>query len=209
MKDKIKNIIFDFGGVVFNIDERLTLNAFAKLYHCSTDEILALLQQDNLFNRFECGEISIPDFLQYLQGKASAPISQDDIIAAWNAILVGYPPQHIPLLLALKKKYRTFLLSNTNAIHTMEFPKIAQRQQLGITSNHDMFEKVWYSNEIGMRKPNPEIFKFALQDANLVADETLFVDDLADNVAAAATLGIHTIQITKENSIMHVFADWI
>ena len=72
-----------------------------------------------------------------------------------------------------------------------------------------MFEKVWYSNEIGMRKPNPEIFKFALQDANLVADETLFVDDLADNVAAAATLGIHTIQITKENSIMHVFADWI
>ena len=209
MKDKINNIIFDFGGVVFNIDEQLTLNAFAKLYHCSTNDILTLLQQDNLFNKFECGQISVPDFLQYLQDKAPVSISQNDIIAAWNAILVGYPPQHIPLLLALKKKYRTFLLSNTNAIHTMEFPKIAQRQQLGIQSNYDLFEKVWYSNEIGMRKPNPEIFKFALQDARLIAEETLFVDDLADNVAAASTLGIHTIQITKDKGILQIFNNWI
>ena len=209
MKDKIKNIIFDFGGVVFNIDEQRTLNAFAKLYHCSTNDILTLLQQDNLFNKFECGQISIPDFLQYLQDKAPVPISQNDIISAWNAILVGYPPQHIPLLLALKKKYRTFLLSNTNAIHTMEFPKIAQRQQLGIQSNYDLFEKVWYSNEIGMRKPNPEIFRFALQDAHLVADETLFVDDLAANVEAASSLGIHTILITKDNGILKLFENWI
>lgn len=209
MKDKIKNIIFDFGGVVFNIDEQRTLNAFAKLYHCSTSDVLTLLQQDNLFNRFECGQITIPDFLQHLQDKALSPISKDDILAAWNAILVGYPPQHIPLLLALKKKYRTFLLSNTNAIHTQEFPKIAQRQQLGIQSNDDLFEKVWYSNEIGMRKPNPEIFKFALQDAHLIAEETLFVDDLADNVSAAATLGIHTIHITKDKGILQIFNDWI
>ena len=147
--------------------------------------------------------------IQYLQDKAPVPISQNDIISAWNAILVGYPPQHIPLLLALKKKYRTFLLSNTNAIHTMEFPKIAQRQQLGIQSNYDLFEKVWYSNEIGMRKPNPEIFRFALQDAHLVADETLFVDDLAANVEAASSLGIHTILITKDNGILKLFENWI
>ena len=209
MQNTIKNIIFDFGGVVFHIEEKRTIDAFAQLYHCSGKQALEYLFANDLFFSFECGKISVPDFIAHLQSIAPQPITKEQILAAWNAILVGYPPEHIPLLLALKKKYRTFLLSNTNEIHTGEFPHIAQRQQLSIQSNHDLFEKVWYSNEIGMRKPNPEIFEFALRDANLKAEETLFVDDLAENVAAAATVGIHTIQITKDKGIMQIFGNWI
>ncbi|MBO7125577.1 MAG: HAD family phosphatase, partial [Bacteroidales bacterium] len=202
MQNKIKNIIFDFGGVVFHIEEQRTIDAFARLYQCSDKQVLEYLFANDLFLSFECGKISARDFITHLQSLAPHPVTQEQILSAWNAILVGYPPEHIPLLLALKKNYRTFLLSNTNELHTIEFPKIAQRQQLGIQSNYDMFEKVWYSNEIGMRKPNPEIFKFVLQDAGLVAEETLFVDDLAENVAAASTIGIHTMQITKDNGIV-------
>ena len=100
------------------------------------------------------------------------------------------------------------MLSNTNELHTQEFVKIAARQQLSISSNYDMFEKVWYSNELGMRKPNPAIFDYALRDAGLNPQETLFVDDLKENVEAAASVGIQTRQITKECGIMELFKDW-
>ena len=100
-------------------------------------------------------------------------------------------------------------MSNTNELHTKLFPKIAERQQLPINSNADLFEKVWYSNEIGMRKPNAQIFEYVLQDAELKADETLFVDDLAVNVAAAATVGLHVQQVTPQSNISQLFSDWV
>lgn len=209
MKDKIKNIIFDFGGVVFRIDERRTIDAFSQLFQCSGKQVLDYLFSNDLFLSFECGKITPDDFLSHLQSLAPQPVTKEQVLAAWNAILVGYPKEHIPLLLALKKKYRTFLLSNTNEIHTGEFGKIAQKQNLPISSNYDLFEKVWYSNELGMRKPNPDIFKYVLRDADIVPEETLFVDDLQENLDAAATLGIHTHRITKECGILDLFHTWI
>lgn len=208
MKDNIKNIIFDFGGVVFQIDEQRTISAFARLFHCTPKQVLDYLFSENLFVKFECGQIPSDEFLDILVEKSPQPVSREQVLEAWNAILVGYPPEHIPLLLALKKKYRTFLLSNTNELHTQEFVKIAARQQLPISSNYDMFEKVWYSNELGMRKPNPAIFEYALRDAGLNPQETLFVDDLKENVEAAASVGIQTRQITNECGIMELFKDW-
>lgn len=209
MKETIKNIIFDFGNVVFKIDEKRTINAFASLLHCDGDQILSYLFSDDVFLKFECGKITMQDFMQHIQIKSGQSFTESEFLHAWDAILVGYPEEHIPLLLALKKKYRTFLLSNTNEIHTHEFSKIAQRQKLPIQSNNDLFEKVYYSNELGMRKPDPKIFEYVLTDANLNADETFFVDDLKVNTDAARKLGIHVQQVTPECGIMQIFSDWI
>jgi len=209
MKNTIKNIIFDFGGVVFQIEEQRTVNAFADLFHCSAQEVLKHLFTDDAFLQFECGKISPQDFMQHLRNISSVNFTEEQFLSAWNAILVGYPAEHIPLLLALKKKYRTFLLSNTNELHTKEFGNIAKRQNLPIQSNEDLFEKVYYSNELKLRKPDTKIYQYVLNDAGLKAEETMFVDDLLVNVEAAATLGIHIQQITKEQGIMQIFADWI
>lgn len=209
MKDSIKNIIFDFGGVVFHIDERRTIAAFSQLLRCSNDEILNYIFHDDIFYKLECGQISFDDFRKHMCQKSNVQISEEQFLTAWNAILVGYPEEHIPLLLALKKKYRTFLLSNTNAVHTQYFSQIAQKQHLEIQSNYELFEKVYYSNELGMRKPDPNIYKYVLNDANLKAEETLFVDDLLVNVDGAKSVGINAIQVTKERGIVQIFSDWI
>ena len=210
MKDTIKNIIFDFGGVIFAIDESRTFNAFAELFQCTAQDMVAMFTGENsLFELFECGKVSTKEFVSIVQSKAPQELTEKQIIDAWNAVLLHYPEEHIELLKKLRKKYRIFLLSNTNEVHTKEFVKIAKQQQLPFDSNHDLFEKVWYSNELGMRKPNKEIFEYALKDAGLKADETLFVDDLQKNIRGAASVGIHTIQVTKERGIMQIFEDWV
>lgn len=209
MKETIKNIIFDFGGVVFEIDEKKTLNAFSQLLGIPPEEVFQCCFGEQLFLDLECGKISGDDFIQHICSKSTKPITKEQALEAWNAILIGYAPERIPLLLKLKKKYRIFLLSNTNEIHTKLFPKIAEKQQLPINSNSDLFEKVWYSNEVGMRKPNVKIFEHVLRDADLRAEETLFVDDLEVNTEAAATLGIHVQQVTPQKSITQLFADWV
>lgn len=209
MKDSIKNIIFDFGGVVFHIDERRTIAAFSQLLRCSNDEILNYIFHDDIFFKLECGQISFDDFRKHMCQKSNVQISEEQFLTAWNAILVGYPEEHIPLLLALKKKYRTFLLSNTNAVHTQYFSQIAKKQNLEVQSNYELFEKVYYSNELGMRKPDPNIYKYVLNDANLKAEETLFVDDLLVNVDGAKSVGINAIQVTQGHGILQIFSDWI
>lgn len=208
MTDKIKNIIFDFGGVVFQIDEQRTIDAFARLFQCSGKQVLEYLFANDLFVSFECGKITADEFIAHLQSLAPHPVSKEQVLAAWNAILVGYPKEHIPLLLALKKKYRTFLLSNTNEIHTQEFIKIAKQQQLPISSNHDLFEQVWYSNEVKMRKPDPKIFEYALAQANLRPEETMFLDDLQQNVDTALSVGIQAQRITPERGILQIFSEF-
>ena len=209
MKETIKNIIFDFGGVVFQIDEKKTVSAFSQLLGVSADEVSQYCFGEQVFFDLECGKISGDEFIQHICSKSTKPITKEQAVEAWNAILIGYTPEYVSILLALKKKYRIFLLSNTNELHTKLFPKIAERQQLPIDSNADLFEKVWYSNEIGMRKPNAQIFEYVLQDAELKADETLFVDDLAVNVAAAATVGLHVQQVTPQSNISQLFSDWV
>ena len=101
------------------------------------------------------------------------------------------------------------MLSNTNEIHTHEFIKIAKQQQLPISSNHDLFEQVWYSNEVKMRKPDPKIFEYALAQANLRPEETMFLDDLQQNVDAALSVGIQAQRITPERGILQIFSEFV
>ena len=201
----IKNIIFDLGGVWLPIDERRTLAAFAALAaeqgekaaqgNKPSADLAARLQPDIL--AYELGEIDDRALLGRL-GRAlrrapdTPPASDQALTDAWNAMLLPFPEAHLPLLEALGDGYRIFLLSNTNALHIRYVEQDFQRRFPGRKPFLQHFEKAYLSHELHLRKPQPEIYTHVLRDAGLDADGTLFVDDRAENIAAAAALGIHT-----------------
>ncbi len=115
---------------------------------------------------------------------------------------MDYPPARINLLADLKQKYRTFLLSNTNRIH-YEFYNPIINQQFGYDGLESFFEKAYFSHEIGMKKPDSKIYKFVLENSNLIPAETLFIDDNKSNIEAASALGIQTLWL-KDNNLEFV-----
>lgn len=182
----IKNIILDFGDIFINLDKAATANAMRPF---GFREITPKL--DNLFKIYEKGNISSEEFLLTVSNHFPSA-TQTELVQAWNAILLDFPTHRLDFVegLAKENEYRLFLLSNTNDIH-IEFVK----QQMGMNSYNrfkNAFEVFYLSYEMGMRKPDTEIFDFVLSENHLKASETLFVDDTKENTDAAASLGILT-----------------
>ena len=191
----INAIIFDFGDVFINLDKQATMDGLKKLgvSHWNED-----LNQLNL--QYEVGAISGEDFLSGIQ-KHTNKASIEDIRAAWNSILADFPLYRLEFLQMLSQKYRLFLLSNTDAIHIDTF-----EQKSGTSFYSDFyqcFEKVYFSFEIGMRKPNPDIYSFVLDQNGLQAKQTLFIDDKKENTDAAQALGLHiwNLQVGEEDVV--------
>ena len=191
----IKNIILDFGDIFIDLDKPATARAMTKYGY---KELTPDLEQ--LFNAYEKGEMDSPSFLKQVASHfPTAP--EDYVINAWNSILKDFPDSRLDFVenLAKQNQYRLFLLSNTNDLH-IEFV----RERLG-KEKFDRFEaafEVFYlSYEMGMRKPDAEIFEFVLNAHNLIPEETLFVDDTKENTDAAASLGIQVwnLQVGKED----------
>ena len=203
----ISNIIFDLGGVLLDIDYHKTEQAFINLGVTNFNELYSQFHADQFFKAFEKGEVSPDAFIARLKSYKD-DLSADDIRSAWNAMLLDFPAGRLDFLLNLKKKYRIFLLSNTNAVHYEAFQKI----ELNITGDphglDDCFEKSYYSHDIGLRKPDREIFEFVLKDSNLVAEETLFIDDTWANVEAANTVGIHGLYLEKPFTIEELLKEY-
>lgn len=191
----INTIIFDFGDIFINLDKQATIEGLKKLGLTEWDEDL---NQLNL--QFEKGEIPQEDFLLGIQ-KHIPNASFVEILEAWNAILLDFPLYRLEFLQKLSKKYRLFLLSNTDSIHIETF-----EQETGISFYSDFyqcFEKVYFSFEIGMRKPDAEIFNYLIQKHELSVKNTLFVDDKKENTDAALSLGFHVwnLQVGQEDVI--------
>ena len=202
----IKNIIFDFGAVIYDIDAERTIQAFRNLNITKFETFQAFLsnhQHEKIFIAIETGKISADDFRNAIRSWSDTALTNNEIDNAWNAMLIGYVKERLNLLIALKKTYRTFLLSNTNIIHWEFFTK--QLHDFGFKGLHELFEKDYYSHTVGMRKPELDIFTFVLKDSNLQAHETLFLDDNKMNIEAARMVGIHSIQITQERDLLSVF----
>lgn len=189
----IKNIIFDFGDIFINLDKEATPKGLAKLgIPKMTDEIVQLNHD------YEKGMIDSEDFINFFQEKYT--ISKSDLLVAWNAILLDFPEKRFQFLrdLTASKKYRLFLLSNTNDLH---FQYVKEVWGLKFYNDFkDCFEQFYLSYEIKLRKPDKEIFEFVLSENGLIANETLFVDDLKENTDGASLLGIHVWNLnpTKE-----------
>jgi glucose-1-phosphatase len=190
-KDSIKNIIFDLGNVVININPDLSVKEMQKLGFEDFERSYSLLSQTNLFNFLEKGLISPDKFYEEINSQLPESVSNEKIKQAWGAMLLDFPKERIELIQSLSKKYRVFLLSNTNEIHYQQYNKDFICQ-FGFDLN-DLFEKAYYSFELGMRKPDTEIFEHALNDSNLNQFETLFIDDLDKNIEPAARLGLNVM----------------
>lgn len=197
---EIKNIIFDLGGVIINLDYNKTRNAFVALGLNDFDEIYSQSQQNGFFDSFDKGQLSPEEFRTEIRRHLTTEKSDSEIDAAWDAMLLDVPKEKLQLLSSLKTNYRTFLLSNTNAIHVKNF-SAALSEKYGFSDFSGHFEKCYYSCDIGMRKPDAGIFQFVLDQNNLNAEETLFIDDSIQHIKGANQLNIQTLFYKTEQSL--------
>lgn len=206
--EKIKNIIFDLGDVILNIDVPVASRSFATLSGREQSEILTLFSENELFRQFETGSLDEDGFRNLIRKLVDFPDWTDDLIdTAWNSLLLDLPAERVDLLKELRGKYRLFLLSNTSSIHITQVNKILEAST-GHKKLEELFDKVYVSYEMGMMKPDPNIYLQVLAEQNILAEETLFVDDNADNIKAAAALGIETIHVQKPVTILEYLKDY-
>ncbi|MBS7565302.1 HAD family phosphatase [Mucilaginibacter sp. Bleaf8] len=197
----IKNIIFDYGNVIFQIDFERVQQSFKQLGISNVEKFFGHRQQDPVFDAFDRGQISSAEFRDKIREKAGNPaLTDDQIDHAWNSILVGIAEGTHELLLQLKHKYRTFLLSNINDIHYNFILKYL-KSEFGFDNNDHLFEKLYYSHLTGKRKPEIAIFEQVLNENKLNASETLFIDDSPQHLAAAQSLGIQTFLMKTPDTI--------
>jgi putative hydrolase of the HAD superfamily len=191
----IDTIIFDFGDIFINLDKQATIDSLQHLGLASWNEDL-----DRLNISFEKGQISKETFLLGIQ-KHIPNATIDEILIAWNAVLLDFPLYRLEFLQLLSQKYRLFLLSNTDSIHINHFE---QREGASFYGDfYQCFEKVYFSYEIGMRKPDAEIYNTLINRYELLPKRTLFVDDKKDNTDAAKALGLNVwnLQVGQEDVI--------
>ena len=195
-----KNIIFDLGGVLLDIDFQKTIYAFKKLGIENFEDMFSQFKADELFEKLETGSITEVDFYSAIKKKTGVKVSDAEIDTAWNALILKFRTESLQYLETLSKSYKLYLLSNTNSIHLKYFKQLFTEQ----TSKpllDEYFTKAWYSNEVGLRKPGAEIFEFVLNDENLNVAETLFIDDTLSNIETAQKMGFKTHHLLPTEKI--------
>ena len=185
----IKNIIFDLGGVIINLDNKRTEDAFLALGASDFGKYFGHGFAASFFKEYETGNISDTQFIQKLKEMGGLTVPDETIIDAWNALLLDFPPERIRLLEKLGAEYRLFLFSNTNALHMTALREIYQKTFLQGELDA-LFEKTYYSHQMGMRKPAVESFQYIIRENKLLPEETLFVDDALINVEGAVAAGL-------------------
>lgn len=186
----IRNILFDLGGVLLDIDYSKAAMAFKKLGVANDDHLLSASSM-GIFNRFDCGQISPSAFQVEMCALVGMPLSSEQVTGAWNAMLLDWDLKRLELVEALRKRYRVYLLSNTNSIH---YSCYNQRLKAitGGRSLNSYFDRAYYSFEVGLRKPQREIFNLVVENNGLIPAETLFVDDTEENIRMASEIGMAT-----------------
>jgi putative hydrolase of the HAD superfamily len=202
----IHNIILDLGGVVVDLAPGLTLERFASLGFTKHDSLGKVMEEYPLFEDYETGRISTNDFLTSIQEIKGRDISHEKIIWAWNTMILDPRKEIFRLLQALKDHFRLYLLSNTSELHIRSLNERLVAQ-LGINGLEEVFDSVYYSYKLGMRKPDREIFEFVLKNAGISPAETLYIDDSRIHLDSAGKLGIKVYHIEppeRLTDILHI-----
>ena len=199
LNENITTIIFDFGGVLINLDLDRCIKQFKALGVQNFEENLSNFGQKGFFLQFEKGEIAVPEFCENVRKLAALPLTDQQIIDAWCLFLVDIPDYKIELLLELKKKYRLLLLSNTNPLH-IDISAVNEFARFGLKVE-DVFDKCYYSYEMKMAKPDAEIFEALLTDAGVKPEECLFLDDGKKNIDQATKLGIQSCLVDVKEDL--------
>ncbi len=188
-----KAIIFDLGGVLLDIDFRLTEKAFVDLGVNNFSDFFNQFHSNSLFKKLETG-IDEALFYDEFRSGTGLSLSDEQIKNAWNALLLDFRLESLAVLPQLKSKYQLYLLSNTNEIHLQEFQhkySLLQQEQ----DFDALFDAAYYSHRIGHRKPNASAFEFVMNAHRLIPAETIFIDDSLNNIEAAQQLGLQTIHL--------------
>ena len=191
MDAKIRNLIFDFGGVIVDLDFSRTVNAFRAAGLFDIEERLSTIKQDKIFFQYEVGALSTKSFRKKLRKHLTPSLFDKDIDYMWNEMLVGIPPYKLDLLLDLKEKYNLYLLSNTNELH-WEYAQNSLFNYKGHTWD-DFFKKVYLSFQMHLDKPSPEIYQAMIKDAGIKPEESLFLDDIELNCDGARQVGLNAV----------------
>jgi HAD superfamily hydrolase (TIGR01509 family) len=187
----IKNIVFDLGNVLFDIDYNKTISAFEQIGFENFKESFSPEKMDGLFKNLEKGTITEDYFYTSIKSISTMPLTNSEIKNAWNAMLLNFRIESLVFLQKIKHKYNLYLLSNTNSIHLTEVNKIFIAN-VGVPSLNNYFIKAYYSNLIGLRKPDVDTYIYVLKHAGINAEETLFIDDLETNINGARLAGMQT-----------------
>ena len=192
----LPHLLFDFGGVIIDIDYARTPAAFRGLSRAGSTPVFTQAHQAELFDRFETGHLSPADFRAGLRAAYDLDATDAELDAAWHAMLLDVPAERLALIGDLRRRgHQTALLSNTNALHIAE---INQRLAVQYGFAHgiaDVLDRVFYSQEVGHRKPGEEIFHHALREMNWRAEDVLFIEDSPQHVATARRLGLRVLHL--------------
>ncbi len=205
VSSQIKNLIFDLGGVIINLDTTRTFESFSKLSGIPAVELQQKSKQVPLFGDYEKGMMTDEEFRSELRNFLSGDFSDTAIDEAWNAMLLDIPSGKFQLLERLGKTHQTFLLSNTNNIHLQCFNQIV-KEDTGLLTIDSYFHRAYYSHLLKMRKPDDEIYLHVLEENNLNPAETLFMDDNRDNLEGAKRVGIQVAHIAHPDDLYSLFA---
>jgi putative hydrolase of the HAD superfamily len=198
--ENIRNIIFDLGGIFIQLDFSKTDDAFKQLGLPNFADFFNQHHSSPLFEDLETGRINEEQFYSAFRQAAGLKAADVEIKDAWNAMLLDFPKERLSWLKNISQKYKVYLFSNTNIIHYKAFQNIFQ-ENTGRQNFDEYFIKAYYSHDMGMRKPDPASFEKILKNENLVASETLFIDDTPKNIEGAKSVGLRAILLQSPKTV--------
>jgi putative hydrolase of the HAD superfamily len=197
LKNKIRNLLFDFGNVLIDIDID---GAYARLENLFRKDFRKEVVE-KAFLDFECGRISTEIFINTMLSQSRHQVQAIDVIEAWNSMLIGIPEYRLDMLEKLRSAYNVYLLSNTNALHIEWVHRYLLKVHKVDAFEKKYFDHAYYSHLVGDRKPNASLFKFVSEDSYMTPALTLFIDDMQVNLDVAKSLGFHTYLVKPGEEI--------
>lgn len=179
--EKIKNVVFDLGGVIIDLERDEPVRRLIEIGVKDADGLIDPYEQKGIFQDLETGKIGVEEFCRELSEHAGKELSYKDICWAWFGFVGGVPQYKLDYIIKLREKYKVYLLSNTNPIIQLEWAQTDQFTSAGRPLN-DYFDKLYLSYEIGVTKPDRKIFDYMIKDSGMIPGETLFVDDGKSNI---------------------------
>ena len=199
----LPHLLFDFGGVIIDIDYEATATAMRRLSRVGSSIAFSQAEQAELFDRFETGHLGPAEFRAGLRAAYDLDATDAELDAAWHAMLLGVPPERLALIAELRARgHQTALLSNTNELHIAEINRRLAAQYGFRNGIADVLDRVFYSQEVGLRKPGEEIFQHALAEMNWQPADVLFIEDSPQHVATARRLGLRVLPLVPPLTLL-------
>jgi putative hydrolase of the HAD superfamily len=201
--DKIKNIVFDLGGVILTLDRNEAVKRFRQVGLAQAEELLDPYHQKGVFLDLEEGRLTAEEFYDEIRRLAGKYIPDEDIDYAWLGFIKDTPDYKLEMLEELRKSYKLYLLSNTNPV-IMSWASSPRFSGKGKSIDR-YFDKMYLSYKIGVTKPDPKIFEYLMSDSGIIPSETLFIDDGKANIEAGKALGMHVFQPQNGEDFRYIF----